>query len=253
MSTSMSDIGVILAQAQAVAQKAAGAGWQHLPHHWPGQAELLNVCDRMGPLSALIVIGVGAVYLLWGYSFHKILVTLNATVVGTAAGFLIGRSLGGGLHGAILGGVCTAAVTWPMMKWAVAVMAALWGAVIGGCIWRAAGLDLQFVWAGAMMGLIACGLFCFILNRGSITAYMSLQGAAMIVVGILAFVYQYDSVAPTVTRSLQGKPFLLPLAIFISTVLGLVYQQSGSAPAPAPAGGGGGDKGASGGAEPAKK
>ena len=110
-------VGFILAQTGQAAEKAvrAGTGWAHLPHNWPGLSDLIALCQRMGPLSAIVVIAVGVLYLLWGYSFHKALVTLNAAIVGTAVGALIGRQMGGTLPGAILGGCCTAAGTWPMM------------------------------------------------------------------------------------------------------------------------------------------
>ena len=228
----------LLAQqtAQVVAAAAtAGAGAMPVPANLPGQIDLLVACDKMGPLPALFLIIGGIVFLMFGFSFYKILVTLNAAVVGVAVGALIGSKLGGALPGGILGGFCAAAVTWPMMRWAVAVMGGMFGAVLGATIWRAAGLDVHFIWTGAMMGLIFCGLLCFIVFKGSVMTYTSLQGSVMLIFGLLGFVYSYKPVADAITRGLTVKPFLLPLAIFIPTVLGLLYQQTSARPGAPPA------------------
>jgi len=56
--------------------------------------------------------------------------------------------------------------------------------------------------------------------------YTSLQGAVMVIFGLLGLAFKYDSIAPQIAKHLAVKPFLLPLAIFIPTVLGLIYQQS---------------------------
>jgi hypothetical protein len=176
----------------------------------------------------------GVVFLMFGFQFYKALVTLNAAIVGAAVGAIIGSKLGGALPGGILGGFCAAAVTWPMMRWAVAVMGGLFGALLGASLWRAAGLDVHFLWAGAMMGLIFCGLLCFIVFKGSVMAYTSLQGSVMLIFGLLGLVYNYKPVAEAITKGLTVKPFLLPLAIFIPTVLGLLYQQTSGAPSGPP-------------------
>ena len=231
-------IGILAQQAAVNAASAAAttvekAGALHLPKSLPGQLDLLNACDKMGPLPAVILIIGGIIFLMFGLSFYKWLVTLDAAVVGAALGAIIGDKMGGALPGGILGGFCAAAVTWPLMKWAVAIMGGIFGALLGASIWRAAGLDMGFMWTGALMGTITCGLLCFIVFKASVMAYTSLQGSVMLIFGILGLVYNYKPVAEAITRGLTVKPFLLPLAIFIPTVLGLLYQQTSSTPPPA--------------------
>jgi hypothetical protein len=104
---------------------------------------------------------------------------------------------------------------------------------LGATLWRSAGLDVGFIWTGAAIGMIACGLLCFIIFKGSVMTYTSLQGSVMLIFGILGLVYNYKPVAEAITKGLTVKPFLLPLAIFIPTVLGLLYQQTSSTPPPA--------------------
>ncbi len=210
-------------------------GWVNFPPHWPAQADLLSWCYDMSAAVALLLVLLGIVYLLFGYFLFKPLVLLNAAFIGSLVGIYISQKTGGPLPSGILGGFIGAAVTYPLMKWAVAIMGGLFGALLGLTLWRTFGLDAGFAWTGGMMGLIGCGLLCFIVFRGSVMAYTSLQGSVMLVFGILSLIYKYQGLAPKLTESLQVKPFLLPMAVFIATILGLIYQQHSELAAPAAA------------------
>jgi len=231
----------LLAQA-AAANAGRGAhprGWLAFPYYWPEQADLLTWCHEMSAALGLLLLLLGLVYLLFGFYLLKPLVVLNAAFVGSVIGVIISKRFGGPVPCAVLGGFIAGAVTYPLMKWAVAVMGGLFGAVLGVTLWRMFGLEMGFAWTGAMMGLIACGLFCFILFRGSAMAYTSLQGSAMVIFGVLILAYKYSWFAENLSYSFNGKPFLLPMTVFIATILGLIYQQNselanGAAAASAP-------------------
>jgi hypothetical protein len=184
-----------------------------MPSTWPNQMDLLTWSQKMGPGMATVLIILGIIYLMFGFYLFKGLVVMNAACVGAWIGAMIGERSGSAMPCAVLGG--------------------LLGAALGGSIWRLVDLDPHFAWAGAGMGLIACGLFCFILFRGSVMAYMSLQGSIMLVFGILGLLYKYQDIGPKITNGLQAKTFILPMAVFIPTVIGLLYQQSSNKPAPA--------------------
>ncbi len=204
-----------------------------IPTHWPGQMDLLQWSQRMGPGMATLLILLGIVYLLFGLYLFKGLVVANAAIAGALIGAMIGHRSGSDVPSAVLGAFVAAAVAVPMMKWAVAVHGGLLGAALGGVIWRLINLDPQFAWAGAMMGLIACGMFCFILFRGSVMMYMSLQGSLMLVFGILGLLYKYNDLGAKLTRGLQDRNFILPMAVFIPAVVGLLYQHANNKPAAA--------------------
>jgi hypothetical protein len=63
--------------------------------------------------------------------------------------------------------------------------------------------------------------------------YTSLQGAAMLALGMLSLVYKYQGTAPKLTNTLLARPTLLPMLVFIVTVVGMLYQQSTNKPKPA--------------------
>ncbi len=198
---------------------------------YPEQGDLLNFCLTMGLGTAVLLMLIGAVYLMYGWSLFKGLVTLNAAAVGGWAGSWIGVKAGYPLAGMITGAVVLALLTFPLRKWAVAVMGALCGVVVGVGVWRSVGLDAEMSWAGALIGMISFGLASFILFRGSIIMYTSIQGAMMFIVGLLGMILKYQDVTPKITHNMLSQPLIFPIAVLVPTILGLVFQQLHSPPA----------------------
>ena len=219
--------------AQKVAQPSGWPAWFRPPEHWPAQTDLLSWCQHMNPGLAALLIGLGIVYLLFGFKIFRVLMMLNAAAIGAALGFGVGQRTEIGFALMVLCGFVAAAITWPLMKWAVAVMGGLAGAMLGASVWQTFGLEPQFAWSGALTGLVLFGLLSFIIFRGSVTMYMSLQGAAMLIFGLLAMICKYEQIAPKVTHTMALRPFLLPMAVIIPAIIGMLYQQS-DAPGPAP-------------------
>jgi hypothetical protein len=225
--------------AQHAASQASGAvlpDFFQIPDHWPAQGDLLTWCQQIGPGLAALLVLVGVIYLLFGLNIFKALVMLNAACVGAAVGMLIAdKANAAEIPLAITGAFIAAVLTWPLMRWAVAIMGGVFGMLLGASLWRAFGLEPTFAWAGGGMGLILFGLLSFILFRGCVMTFMSLQGAVMLVFGVLGLVFKYHEVTPRITSCFALKPFLLPMIVFIATVLGIVYQQNNASPAAQPA------------------
>jgi hypothetical protein len=208
-----------------------------VPQRWPAQVDLLKESETMSSGVAALLIVAGVVYLLYGYQFFKWLVALNAALAGACVGAILGQNANAAVPCAVVGGFIAAAITWPTMKYSVAVMGGLFGAVLGASIWQTVGLDMHFAWSGAGMGLILFGLLAFIIFRGSLMMYMSLQGAVMLVFGVLGLIYKLNDVGPAITSKMTVAPFLLPMAIFIPAIVGIIFQQQMNpvmGPQPAP-------------------
>ena len=220
---------------QIVVDKATA--WLHLPQSWPAQTDLLTWCQNMGPLLAAVLLIAGIIYLLFGVHAYKGLIMLNAALIGGFLGGVMGQRSGSALPAAAIGAFTAAAVTWPLMKYTVALMGGLYGALLGAAIWHQAGLQGDFAWAGALTGLVFFSMLSFILFRGSIMMYTSLQGSVMLVFGILGLLFKYQDLAPKVFQLLAGRPSIMPMAIFVPAIIGLIYQQSEYGAAAAPAGG----------------
>ena len=84
---------------------------------------------------------------------------------------------------------------------------------------RVAALDHHFVWAGALIGLAVFGMLSFILFRGSVMMYTSLQGSFMMVFGLLGLLTKYHEVAPRVSENMLGKPMLLTSLVLIPAMM----------------------------------
>jgi hypothetical protein len=206
--------------------------WIKLPDHFPAQGDLMSWCTNMTPAAATLLVIFGLVYLLFGWYIFKILVTMNAALVGAYIGAFLGgkANTNTAMPGALIGGFIAAALTWPLMKWAVAVMGGIFGALLGSAIWRSLNLDPTYHLAGGLSGLILFGMLSFILFRGSIIMYTSLQGSVMLIFGALSLLLKYPSVGKQIADAMTSKPFILPAAIFIPATVGLIFQQSQSAP-----------------------
>src|SRR5688572_18564947 len=153
--------------------------------HFPHQGDLLTWCREMGPGTAILLGLLGIIYLMYGWSLYRWLIMLNAAAIGAYIGAIIGVKNQAVVVGGIMGGVVAAAIAYPLLKWAVAVIGGVVGAFVGAGLWKIAGQDPGYAWAGAMTGLVAFGMLSFIVFRGSLMLYTSAQGALMLLVGLL--------------------------------------------------------------------
>lgn len=212
---------------------ATTQSWIVVPQHWPAQTDLLTWCQTMGPGEACILVILGIIYLLFGYAIFRALVTLNAMAAGAYLGALMGKSANAMAAGAFIGAVIAAAITFPLMKYAITIMGGIFGAALGASLWRQGNLQADLCWAGALSGMILFGMLSMIIFRGSVIVYTSLQGSVMLVFGILGLLYKYQTMAPDVTDCFAQRHFLLPTIVLLPALVGLLYQQS-MHPAPAP-------------------
>ena len=125
-------------------------------------------------------------------------------MIGGWVGAELGERVGGpgaALPGAVVAGLLAATVAWPTLKWSTAVLGGLLGAIVGVAIWRLSDLDPTFGWSGGLTGLVFCGLLSLLLFRPCVITYTSLQGAAMLVFGVLALVLKHEDMGPSSTRN----------------------------------------------------
>jgi hypothetical protein len=53
----------------------------------------------------------------------------------------------------------------------------------------------------------------------------------MFIIGLLGLILKYQDVTPKVTHNMISQPLILPIAVLVPTMLGLVFQQLHSPPA----------------------
>ncbi len=112
-----------------------------VPRGWPHQHDLLTWCQQMTPAVSAMLIIIGMIYLLFGFQIFQALVLVNAAVVGAYVGAYWGKEGDAETIGAVICAVTAAAIAWPTMKYAVAIMGGFFGALLGASIWHALELD----------------------------------------------------------------------------------------------------------------
>lgn len=200
--------------------------------HLPDREQFLTDIAALGPVHALVLAAAGIACLIWGYKIFKVLVVLNAACVGWLIGYNLGASSGSantplwvGLSGAILFG----AVAWPLLKYAVCLMGALCGGLIGFTAWTiiANSLNkpgmLDHAWAGGLVGMVLVGMLTFIVFPMTVMILTATQGALMAVIGVLSLLF-LGGMGEGAKPEIKANHYLLAIIIGVPAVVGFVVQ-----------------------------
>jgi hypothetical protein len=206
----------------------------------PSRQEFVQYLTEIDPLKAVLLLALGLVYMLYGWKAFKILVIANAGMIGIVLGAMVGRHMQGTetttsnlpTFTAIAGGLLLAVAAWPLMKYAVSLMGALVGSLVGYGLWRylaevSGQITLgQYAWAGALLGLVTLGMLAFVIFQITVMILTSIQGTMMTVSGILALLLRYPSIGQDLRNSLLTEMHLLPLLIIVPAAIGFIFQHA---------------------------
>ncbi len=179
-------------------------------------------------LQAVIAISFGVVYLFYGWRIFKLVVVICFGLVGLFIGIDIGNRFGSPILGGVAGLVVLGGVSIPLMRWAVSLLGAIAGGIITGGIWYAVGLPERYLPAGALIGIIAGGMISFIVFRIAVMLFTSFGGGILIITGLLALVYRFESIQSSSTANvkdmLYNHHWFLPALLIAPTVIGIIVQ-----------------------------
>jgi hypothetical protein len=180
-------------------------------------------------LPAVIGISFGVIVLMYGWKIYKTLTVIGFGLLGLFIGLKIGIIIQKPLLGAIAGCILLAILAIPLMRWAVAVLGAVAGGILAAGIWHSCNLPQQFVWAGALTGLVGGFMISFLVFKLSVMLFTSLSGTILIVIGVFALIYNYEhNVAQPETMHLNqlyyGNAWFLPLLLIAGTLFGILLQ-----------------------------
>lgn len=180
-------------------------------------------------IQAVIAISFGAVYMLYGCKIFKILVVIAFALLGMTAGIYAGQTLGDQQYeiwGGVIGSIVLGILSIPMMKWAVSLLGAIAGGVLTAAAWYAFKLPENYlIIAGALIGMIAGGMLSFIIFDAAVILFTSLGGGALVLIGILALLRQYQPTSEDVYNWVYYYKWFLPLGLAIGTLLGILVQK----------------------------
>jgi hypothetical protein len=183
-------------------------------------------------LQAVVGISFGVIILMYGWQIYKALTVIGFGILGLHLGLWVGQHIQKPIPGAIVGCALLVILAIPLMKWAVAILGAVAGAILAGGIWHSCNLPQQFVWAGALTGLVAGFMVSFVVFKISVMLFTSLSGTSLIVIGVFALIYRYEtfSVDPPTTHLnhlYYSNGWFLPLLLTAGTLLGILMQFRG--------------------------
>ena len=176
-------------------------------------------------VECLIFICFGVVCLLYGWRIFKVLVALCFALIGLCAGLLLNEKLvgGNGMWLGLIGMVMMAGLSLPLMRWGVSALGAVAGGILTGGIWYAFVLPDRYIWAGALVGLIAGGMISFIVFKLAVVLFTSFGGGALIVTAVLAVLHDYFDPGQVKVLVFDYHWFL-PVALLVPTVVGIIVQ-----------------------------
>jgi hypothetical protein len=183
-------------------------------------------------LQAVIGISFGVIILLYGWRIYKALTAITFGIIGLQLGLMIGARFQRPIPCAIVGCLLLLVLAIPLMRWAVALLGAVAGGILAGGIWHSCNLPQQFVWAGALTGIVAGFMISFVVFKLSVMLFTSLSGTSLVTVGVFALIYRYETFAtqPPTTHLNQlyyGNGWFLPLLLIGGTFLGILLQFRG--------------------------
>ena len=203
----------------------------------PSGEQIIEYLSGVGWLPAIMLVVCGVVYLGYGWKTFKMLVIINAGFVGILVGYYIGAEFAGaeggrhmGLIGGATGGILLAAISWPLMKYAVSIMGGLAGSFLGYGLWLYLTTILnspalaRHAWVGALIGLLVLGMLAFIIFRLTVIIFTCAQGAVMAVAGLIAVALKYQPAAELLRPRLLSNPHLVPLLVAVPAVIGFTIQ-----------------------------
>lgn len=190
----------------------------------PEQTRILDSLSNAEVFFPAAVFIIGFLLILFGFKGYRWIVVFNCVALGFWLGGMLGERAQITTVAAVLGALVCGAISWPLMKYAVALCGGLVGAVIGMEIWAYCNQPVEMAWAGGLVGIAVLGLLSFILFKTSVILFTCVQGATMAVLGAAALLIKYSPWSNQVGHSFNEKPVLMPVLVFSIALLGLLWQ-----------------------------
>ena len=189
--------------------------------------QLWDYIVSVNRLEALTFVSFGAVCLLYGWRVFKILVVICFSLLGMTLGVIAADKILGEqsqLWGGLVGILVLAALSIPLMRWAVSVLGAISGGVLTAGLWYAFNLSETYIWAGALIGVIAGGMISFIIFKVAVMLFSSLGGSILMAIGTLALLYRYSETQSQLHELVFDNNWFLPVVFLVPTFVGVIAQ-----------------------------
>ena len=201
--------------------------------HAPTIDQFLGYLETLHPVHGIILMVAGLVYMILGLRLGRLMMSLNLAMIGAVAGGVLAIQFGwkDQAHIAAIGGAITLGVmAFPLLKLACILSSGVVGLILGSTAWTTVTAAMNrpdlasSAWIGGAVLAVVLVLLSLALLRFTITLVTALQGAAIMVCGILALCLQDSSLRETIYNTLRPRPFLLLLPIVGCFIAGACLQ-----------------------------
>lgn len=204
----------------------------------PTSQQCLDAIQALHPLYAIGLGVAGLIYLLWGWRIFRLLVVVNAALIGAFLGgvlsvrlgypgqWWIGLAAGAGLLGLL---------AWPLMRSFVGISGGVIGAVAGLVVWEqmvpvfGPKEWVSHAWIGAVIGALVVGLLAFAVLRLCVIVFTAGQGALAVTTAGMALLLKNPTLQTPLRTVALEEPHRLLLVVLGLTVGGILLQCAGLA------------------------
>lgn len=190
-------------------------------------AALTEMVLQINIVWAAIFVTIGLLCVIHGYKWHKTVILALAGMLGVWAGLTLGDRIGETTVVAACMAVLFVVLSWPLLKYSVALFGGLAGAFLGANLWTALGYPADDHHYGALIGLIVAGMLAFTAFRTVVIALTTVGGATLLTLGGLAALLHVESWREALINGIQAKPLLIPVVAAVIAATGAVIQAGG--------------------------
>ncbi len=190
-------------------------------------AALSEMVLQINVVWAAIFVTIGFLCVIHGYKWHKTVILALAGMLGVWAGLTIGQRIGETTVVAACMSVLFVVLSWPLLKYSVALFGGLAGAFLGANLWTALGYPADDHHYGALIGLVVAGMLAFTAFRTVVIALTTVGGATLLTVGGLAALLQVEGWRQPLIDGMAAKPLLIPVVAAVVAATGAVIQAGG--------------------------
>jgi hypothetical protein len=196
-------------------------------------SKLLNDLTAMPIWQGIALVLFGMLYLTTGIKWFKMLVALNAGVLGGLAGGVLAIRMGAAdqwMVGMLIGGIGLAVLAWPLVKTFVCIFGGLVGGVFGRIVFAQIATQanhpewMSYSWIGVVAGALLLAVCAIHVFKFGVMMITSLQGAIMLCAGLLCILLPVESFGPALRNHIEIHPHYAFFALLGVTLVGLSIQ-----------------------------
>ncbi len=190
--------------------------------------ELWVKLDSVSSIQALGAITIAAIFILYGWRLFRLLVALNFLYLGLYLGRYAGSQSNQPniiLLCGVLGAIFCVSMTYPFMKYCVAILGGMAGAAIGAALWKGfMGMD-NLILAGGLAGMVAGAFLAFSSFKYTVMMFTSVQGCSMLIIGLMAILKNQTPFASMMKQYLIDMPMNLPALLLFCVIMSILLQK----------------------------